>query len=523
MGTIYDNINNLYDSAGYFQRYGTDLYITIVVVILFFIAISYFRVMSTLQPIRADWVRRRCDPAVIPFAGMIYRPKGKSVMEATSENLYQCSQTTLQNISGYALQPFIYMISLVNNVFSSMQTAVQSVRAEINHVRDSVKSVGVDVMGRSLGIMTPLQQMLVATKAMFNKTAGIGTGAIYTLYGGYLALKALVGSIIQFIILILVALAAIVVALWILPFTWPVAAIGTGIFVFFASILAYVMIAYTRAMHGRAGKMPSKPSCFGGDTEVVFQTGEVKHMRDVTKDDFGKQLKAGGVLVGMVEASALGHDVYDVNGVLVTGKHRMIHRIDGKVNKYVEVSGLGFERVVFDEAIVYCPITSSGSFFAGGYEFTDWFDLTPEENRYVASWFNIDNSRVDVVKRISGGLHPEVKVKTGAGVSVPIEDIKLMVPLAHDIIPLAKVRMLTNGRWSRLTFNHQDSITKTGMVEYIDNETDMFGVTQSVSSDSKYSCHLVTDKSFYFIDKVRVFDFDEVLNEILRNTGMGAM
>ena len=61
------------------------------------------------------------------------------------------------------------------------------------------------------------------------------------------------------------------------------------------------------------------------------------------------------------------------------------------------------------------------------------------------------------------------------------------------------------------------------MVEYIDNETDMFGVTQSVSSDSKYSCHLVTDKSFYFIDKVRVFDFDEVLNEILRNTGMGAM
>jgi uncharacterized protein YukE len=260
MDTIYKNINNLYDKAGYLDRYGTDLYITIFVIILFFIGISYYQVMSRVQPIRADWLKQRCNPSVIPFAGMIYKPEGKTTLEATGDNFTQCSQTILQNISGYALQPFMYLVSMINDVFQEMAHAVDSARAQINNVRNSVENVGEDVMGRSLNIMTPVQQMLVSAKSAFGKASGAGVSTIYTLYGAFLGLKALIGSIIQFMIVILVGLAAAIVILWILPFTWPIAAIGTGIFIVFAALLSYVLIVYSRAMHGRtSGKIPSKP------------------------------------------------------------------------------------------------------------------------------------------------------------------------------------------------------------------------------------------------------------------------
>jgi hypothetical protein len=98
------------------------------------------------------------------------------------------------------------------------------------------------------------------SKAAFGKASGVGASAIYTLYGSYLALKAMIGSIIQFIIVILVALAALILIMWLMPWTWPIAAAGTAVFVVMAAMLAYLIIVFSKAMGGRTkGKVPKKP------------------------------------------------------------------------------------------------------------------------------------------------------------------------------------------------------------------------------------------------------------------------
>lgn len=260
MDTIYYSINKLYDKAGYLERYGGDLYIAIVIFALFFLVFSYYAVMTKLRPIRANWVKERCNPSVVPFAGLIYRPEGKSVMEATADNFAECGQTVTRNISGYALQPFLYIISTMNRVFQEIAGSVNAVRAMFNNVRGGVTEVGQDVMGRSLNIVTPIQQVIASSKAAFGKASGIGASAIYTLYGSYLALKAMIGSIIQFIILILIAMAVIIVILWIMPWTWPVAAAGTAVFLVMAALLSYLAIVFSSTMGGRVGrKIPKKP------------------------------------------------------------------------------------------------------------------------------------------------------------------------------------------------------------------------------------------------------------------------
>lgn len=260
MDTIYDSINKLYDKAGYLQRYGGDLYITIAILVFFFLVFSYYAVMTKLKPIKANWVKERCNPSVVPFAGLIYRPEGKSVLEATAENFAECGQNVTRNIAGYALQPFQYLLFTINRVFSEIAGSINSARGMFNNVRSGVSDVGQDVMGRSLNIVTPIQQIMASTKAAFGKASGIGASAVYTLYGSYLALKAMIGSIIQFIILILVAMAVIIVILWIMPWTWPIAAAGTAVFLVMAALLAYLAVVFSQAMGGRVGrKIPKKP------------------------------------------------------------------------------------------------------------------------------------------------------------------------------------------------------------------------------------------------------------------------
>lgn len=260
MDTIYYSINKLYDKAGYLERYGGDLYIAIIVFSLFFLVFSYYAVMTRIKPIRANWVKERCNPSVVPFAGLIYRPEGKSIMEATSDNFAECGQTVTRNIAGYALQPILYVITTMNAMFAEMANSVNAARGMFNNVRNGVTEVGQDVMGRSLNIMSPIQNVMASSKAAFGKASGIGASAIYTLYGSYLALKAMIGSIIQFIILVLISLAVLVAIMWIMPWTWPIAAAGTVVFLVMASLLSYLAIVFSKAMGGRVGrKIPSKP------------------------------------------------------------------------------------------------------------------------------------------------------------------------------------------------------------------------------------------------------------------------
>lgn len=528
MDTIYKNISNLYEKAGYLDRYGTDLYITIVIIILFFIVISYYQVISRIQPIRADWLKQRCNPSVIPFAGMIYKPEGKSTLQATGDNFTQCSQTILQNISGYALQPFVYLVSMINDVFHEMATAVQSARAQINNVRNSVEDVGEDVMGRSLNIMAPIQQLLVSAKSAFGKASGVGATTIYTLYGAFLALKALMGSIIQFIIVILVGLAAAVIILWILPFTWPLAAAGTAVFVAFAVLLSYVLIVYSRAMHGRTTrKIPSKPGCFDGATELLFDNGSLKKMSDISANDYGRKLQCGSVLLGMVEFYSKNSEFYDVDGLTITGTHRIIYEDPMCPGQFVHkpVNEFGFSRIDYDtesSPIVYCPITNTGYFGLKDFIFADWIDLEDNKIKSVAKFLGCQPNRDSIYKRVNAGFRSNTLVREHSGKEWTIEEVPLGVPLvsnssSNSCIPIAKVRMMPLNNWCKITVNNEQSITKNGYIQLI-NDRDGNVEFQKLDSVDGPMIHLVTNSDFFWLGDSLVADFNETIDVAIKSS-----
>ena len=59
-------------------------------VFVFFILFSYIYVKKRMGPIKSNWSAERCSPAVIPFAGLINPPNGKSGFEFTYENFNFC-------------------------------------------------------------------------------------------------------------------------------------------------------------------------------------------------------------------------------------------------------------------------------------------------------------------------------------------------------------------------------------------------------------------------------------------------
>ena len=90
--------DKLYKKNNYLDKYGGSVVITALTLLFFFVIFSYYYIQNKMEPIRADWANQRCRPEIMPFAGMINAPRGKSQMDYTSENFVQCTTTILGSI-----------------------------------------------------------------------------------------------------------------------------------------------------------------------------------------------------------------------------------------------------------------------------------------------------------------------------------------------------------------------------------------------------------------------------------------
>lgn len=218
--TNINKIYELYDNLSYFDMYGNSVLLFIIITIIVIFVHLYCIVMKSSQEIKDDWVNQKCNPKVMPFAGFINKPDGKTITQFTADNFNECIQNVLLNITGYAVQPFNYLTTALSSVFDSIKNAVEIIRTLLSNLRSSFGKIAQEILDRFLNIMVPIQQIFITFKSTIDKTIGIMTAGLYTTLGTYYALKSFLGAIVQLIIEILIALAIVIVGLWILPFTW---------------------------------------------------------------------------------------------------------------------------------------------------------------------------------------------------------------------------------------------------------------------------------------------------------------
>ena len=145
-------IKKIYDNLSYFDQYGGQVFLFIILSILVFIVYSYCAVMLNIQPIKDNWATQRCNPKVIPFAGFINKKPGQTISQFTQENFTYCVQNILKSITGYAVQPLTYITSMLENIYLAILNDIQKIRQMIDNVRNSMAIMAKEVMGRILNM-----------------------------------------------------------------------------------------------------------------------------------------------------------------------------------------------------------------------------------------------------------------------------------------------------------------------------------------------------------------------------------
>ena len=270
------NIEKMYKNLTYLDQYGGSVIVFFIITIVLIILCSYCFIMINLAPIKDDWQNQRCKPYIIPFAGIINKPNNMSISEFTSKNFSYCTQNIMSNISGVFLQPITFVTNVINGILNDMKQSINAIRAMFDKIRTFFQSVIEEIMGRLMNVSISLQKIIISAKDLIGKIQGVMTAGLFTALGAFYTLQALMGAIAEMIITILIILAAIIIALWVLPFTWGAASAMTVVFLAIAIPMAIILVFMLEYLKVKPDLSIPKIKCFDKNTFIDMDDGTKK-------------------------------------------------------------------------------------------------------------------------------------------------------------------------------------------------------------------------------------------------------
>ena len=197
--------------------YVYDVGWTAILIFMYCCVRAYLNIRANATIIRNNWVKYRCNPAYMPFAGMIMTPNDSfnDQIKYANVNFEHCTQNVLKDISAAFIDPIYYAQSVITSILHGIVNVLNDIRTLINNIRHALSSIIADIMGRILNVMQPVVMMMISARDMMGKIQGIMTASLYTLYGTYQTILSGLKSIFEILVIILIAMAAAIVALWI--------------------------------------------------------------------------------------------------------------------------------------------------------------------------------------------------------------------------------------------------------------------------------------------------------------------
>ena len=504
-----NNIKKMYEKLSYVDQYGGSLVLFIIITIVIIILITYFHTMANIQPIINDWPNQRCKPTIIPIAGLITRPEGMSASEYTSQNFNYCTQNILSSIGGTALQPLTFVTNMLTALVNSIQEAIQNIRAMFDKVRSLFQEISEEIMGRIMNIMIPLQQIIISFRDLIGKIQGSMTAALFTLLGTYYTLQSLMGAIAQFIVIILIILAAMIAIFWIFPFTWGFAIANTAIFIAVAIPMAIILAFMVDVLQVNPDlSLPtlSVPSvkCFDKDTLITMNDGTTKKIVNI---NIGDILSNNNVVTSKIKVTSKDSVMYILNNIIVSDSHIVKYK-----NEWIPVSKhpLAFKYKSYNEDFLYCLNTSEKIIEINNIIFTDWDEIYDDSLNKV-----INNEIIPIVnknfihKYLDCGFSEHSKIIVNNGNSFNINKINI-----DDILENGeKVYGVVEIDGSNIIEQFRYNLGENNYVEGY--APDLICKKEKINNNNKKLYHLLTDKKTFKLYNKIIPDYNNAIDRFL--------
>jgi len=247
-----EKIQELYQNRGYLDRYGEDVCITMVLILLTVSINGYTNYQSVMAQVRANWNQHRCNPIYMPFAGVIMPEPGSTSVETTVKNFSYCIKQDVSSVFSIALMPFEFSIYLMIEFIDAVLAAILTIMAFIQWLKNQLGGIFATLYNKIVYFIVPLIEMVIHIRDMIAKINGIAISSLFTIMNIYNTTVSGILNIMTILNNILIATIAIMLALIVLAFILiptPAFPLGLGIYItgltIMTSFVVPVIVLYT--------------------------------------------------------------------------------------------------------------------------------------------------------------------------------------------------------------------------------------------------------------------------------------
>jgi hypothetical protein len=512
----------LQSKSGFMEKYGSDVWATVIISIMFILAICYFYYLNALEVIKLNWDKEKCSPTIMPLAGFINKPSDKGVLEFTADNFTGCLNTTLKHVASVILKPFYMMINVLIDTFNGLIDSIKNIRVYFDKIRDNLNIVGDSVRGMLMSVVVAFTEFGMKIKDTFEKINGVLTTALYSLIGSYMALQSLFLVIIDIIISILIGMAVTLLFLIFISIVpifglwaiYPSIALAIAMGALIIPVII-IKVMLDRVMDLSTQSPPAIPTCFDGSTPVSLKNGLTKKISSV---EIGDCLKDGSKVLGVIKGTSRGQHMHLLRNTLVTGEHRVFYN-----NQWIKVKDHpeSIYLPLYYQPHVYCLLTDTKKFIINGLIFSDWDDIDADvlmgldENCMKHGFLPDDYTFADIHTHLDSGFHSSGRIILNTGENMSIKDIKVDDVLASGEKVLGIVKIAANDMIIH-HFKCANLISSKNI--HIDDPN--LGIIEGLSSSDSviieplepYLYHLLTDTGFFVVNNVRVHDYNYAID-----------
>ena len=496
-----EGINKVYKKIGYFDKYGGSFVITLIILLSFTVVFCYFWAQSQIVPIKADWDNMKYHPAVIPVAGWINAPPGTSKFQYTAENFSGALFNILTIITSRFTKPVYFLSGGITNLFTMMLTMVNSIRGIIDYIRVKIMSMIMVILQRFINVVTPIQIMVLKLKSLLGKVQATMVSALYTAIGSYFALKSFIHAFLKLIILALIVLVGVVIILWIFPWTWSLAMIGTTAYVALAipAIIISVWMGYILNI-GFDDAVPEL--CFDENTLIELKHGKTK----IKNIKLGNILRDGSVVTTKFKLKKGQEKMFNLDNIIISGSHMVNYK-----GKWIYIENHPDAKIIenYNKPFLYCINTSNKRIKVREHTFLDWDDIEELDMIKLKNkgFIEFEDKENIIHKRLESGFISNTIVELENGNFKDIKSLKI-----NDIVKGGDII------YGKVEINDKDIFKyKINNKIYFGNNLINNQSFNKVNYLNKYekTYHVITDTGFVNINNTNFLDYNGILEEKL--------
>jgi len=237
-----NKLHDLYKNRGYWGIYGTDFGIAIIIILITLGITSYSSYTSLLLQLQTNWDTNKCNPIIMPFAGIIMPQPGISTAETTMTNFSYCIKQDVSMIFSIALMPLEFSIYVV---IEFIDASIDTLNAFLNFTQWLKEQLGeytVDIYNQIASVIISIIEIVIYVRDSMAKINGIMVTSLFivmTVYNSTVSGIINTMNILTDLLLIFIAVLVVLLVIAFALFMTPAFPVGVTIY---ASVTATLVI-----------------------------------------------------------------------------------------------------------------------------------------------------------------------------------------------------------------------------------------------------------------------------------------